>query len=230
MSRRNRKRSRKKKAKDKNKHKSKNKEKTKKKSSEHREREHNTDRGHRTALAEFKARQRRRDSIFVVIIVIFALSALIGFYAYEYYLAPDDDDDSELDIVSQDNSDDENSIPTNDNKEINWVDYNDGMALASAHNLPVIIDFYTDWCGPCNNMDAQLYPDSRVIEKSKSFIMIKVNGDYNSNLMDQYDANSYPTIVFLDSNQHEVDRWVGWGYDVDNQIIQFLDKMDSTLS
>lgn len=178
--------------------------------------------------AEFKARQRKRDMIFVVFIVIFAVAAYSGYYLYYKNLENDKDDNNDQEITPNDGNTDNGNINTKD--EINWQTYNSGMNNAKNNNKPVLIDFYADWCGPCKNMDKELYTDSRVIEKSKSFICIKVNGDYNSDLMNEYGVDSYPTIVFLDSGQTEVDRWVGWGYDVDNQIIEFLEYMDDTLN
>jgi hypothetical protein len=47
--------------------------------------------------------------------------------------------------------------------------------------------------------------------------------------MNQYNVNSYPTIVFLDTEQLEVKRWIGWGYDIESQIVEFLGYMDETL-
>ncbi len=182
-------------------------------------------------LDEFKARQRKRDIIFVIFIIIFIIAAYSGYYLYETYYESDNSDDSGVDILPNDDdqNDDINNNNPNDAPEITWVSYDAGMAKAENNNKPVLTDFYADWCGPCKSMDKQLYTDARVITKSNSFVCIKVNGDYNSDLMTQYGVSSYPTIVFLDSGQAEVTRWVGWGYDVENQIVEFLSYMDETL-
>jgi thiol:disulfide interchange protein len=187
---------------------------------------------HAQRRSEFKARQRRRDTIFVVFIIIFATIAIGGYFFYSMYNESDETTNNDLDINPQ-NGPGEND-PNNDNVQdqtkINWLGYNPGISKANSENKQVIIDFYADWCGPCNSMDAELYPDSRVVEKAKSFVMIKVNGDYNSDLMNQYQVSSYPTIVFINSSGNEVDRWVGWGQNVENQIIDFLLYMDNTLN
>jgi thiol:disulfide interchange protein len=148
------------------------------------------------------------------------------------YSEPEVTNNDDLDINPQNGADDndQNNDNGEDQTKINWLNYNTGMSKAENENKPVIIDFYADWCGPCNSMDAELYPDSRVIQKAKSFVMIKVNGDYNRELMDQYNVESYPTIVFLDRNGNEIDRWVGWGQNIENQIIEFLLYMDNTLN
>ena len=199
--------------------------------SENRERDHAYRRNKQ--LAEFKARQRKRDLMFMGILIIFATAAIGGFFVYDEYFQVDDSSDNELDIQPQNYPTHGNNNPPNSNDdepEINWLSYSAGMEEADKQNLPVIIDFYADWCGPCNSMDEQLYTDSRVITKSNGFAMIKVNGDYNRDLMNQYNVESYPTIVFLDRNGNEVERWVGWGYNIESQIMQFLGYMDNTLN
>jgi thiol:disulfide interchange protein len=199
---------------------------------ENRERDRKPHSSHTQRRLEFKARQRRRDTLFVVFIIIFATVALGGYFFYSMYSESSDTNSDDLDINPQngpgENNPDNNDI--SDQTEINWLNYNQGMSKAENENKPVIIDFYADWCGPCKSMDAELYPDSRVVEKAKNFVMIKVNGDYNRDLMNQYQVSSYPTIVFIDHSGNEVDRWVGWGQDVDNQILEFLFYMDKTLN
>jgi thiol-disulfide isomerase/thioredoxin len=182
-------------------------------------------------LDDFKARQRKRDIIFVVFIVIFLIAGYTGYYLYDTYYDGDKTDNSKPNIIPNNNNQDNNINNDNptDEPEIVWETYDAGTTKAENNNKPVLIDFYADWCGPCKSMDKQLYTDSRVITKSDNFVCIKVNGDYNPDLMTQYGVSSYPTIVFLDSNQDEVTRWVGWGYDVENQIVEFLGYMDETL-
>src|SRR4029077_12479238 len=41
--------------------------------------------------------------------------------------------------------------------EINWRDWNTGLAEAAASKRPVVVDVYTDWCGWCKRMEKDVY-------------------------------------------------------------------------
>jgi thioredoxin-related protein len=70
-------------------------------------------------------------------------------------------------------------------------------------NKIIILDFYTEWCGPCKRMDKEVLVDtaiSRLI--NTNFILLKVDAEkgYGIILSKKYNVTSYPTYVFLNSN------------------------------
>jgi thiol:disulfide interchange protein DsbD len=128
---------------------------------------------------------------------------------------------------SSDGHNSENNVNSNGNGEtieIKWRDYNEGLQLASSNNKPVMIDFYTDWCGYCDDMDRDTYGDSRVIEKSKDFVCIKVDGDVRQDLINSYAITGYPTTLFLNSQEAEINRVSGY-----MPPGPFLNEMDKAL-
>lgn len=102
------------------------------------------------------------------------------------------------------------NIPTAAADEVQWTDYDTGIERAKEEGKPVMIDFYTDWCGYCKDMDKETFKDDPVAEKSRDFVAIKVDGDDRSDLVNKYSIRGYPTTIFLDKDQNEVHRVVGY--------------------
>lgn len=96
-------------------------------------------------------------------------------------------------------------------KSVKWrTDFEKAAKDAKKANKPIMIDFYTDWCGWCKKLDKDVYTDSRVVDLSKKFVCVKIDGDENRKLVEKYDLQGYPTIVFLNSKSEEVERIVGY--------------------
>lgn len=85
-----------------------------------------------------------------------------------------------------------------------------GLERARAESRPIMIDFYTDWCGWCKKLDQDTYSNSRVQELAQGFVCLKVNGDKFPNFVSKYLIEGYPTIVFLNPAGEEISRIVGY--------------------
>ncbi len=96
-------------------------------------------------------------------------------------------------------------------KSITWyTDFDKAAAAAKKQAKPIMVDFYTDWCGWCKKLDNDTYTNSDVITASRKFICVKVDGDKKKDLVKKYSVNGYPTIVFLNSKSQEISRVVGY--------------------
>jgi thiol:disulfide interchange protein len=91
-----------------------------------------------------------------------------------------------------------------------WVDYENGMGAARQQRKPVMIDFMAAWCGWCKVLDAEVYSNPEVIALSEQFVCIKVDGDRQRGPLQTHRVNSYPTVLFLDSDGRELHRVVGF--------------------
>ena len=61
-------------------------------------------------------------------------------------------------------------------------------------DIPVIIDFYADWCGPCKMQS----PIIENIAKNNTNIKVgKINVDNNPTLAEKCEIMSIPTIIVL---------------------------------
>ncbi len=85
----------------------------------------------------------------------------------------------------------------NDQK-IKWQPYEAGLKAAKKSKQPVCLVFYTDWCPHCKNYSG-VFHDPKVIELAKRFVMIRVNGDQNKDISQQYapDGQYIPRTFFL---------------------------------
>lgn len=73
-------------------------------------------------------------------------------------------------------------------------------------SVPVMIDFFADWCGPCK----MLMPivEELAGEYEGKVNILKLDVDESQDLAQKYGVMSIPTLVFI-KNGDEVDRITG---------------------
>ena len=59
---------------------------------------------------------------------------------------------------------------------------------------PVIIDFYADWCGPCNILGPTM---EQIADERNDLKVVKINVDEEGELAQQFNVMSIPTIVVM---------------------------------
>ena len=81
---------------------------------------------------------------------------------------------------------------------IQWLAYDKGIAEAKAQKKPICLVFYTEWCPHCVKY-SKVFHDFLVAEKSKQFVMIRLDKDKNKDLSAQYkpDGEYIPRTYFL---------------------------------
>lgn len=74
--------------------------------------------------------------------------------------------------------------------------------------LPVLVDFFAEWCGPCK-MVAPIMEE--LAENNKNKVLVgKLDVDDNQETAGKYGVMSIPTVIMFKDGK-EMDRKVGFG-------------------
>lgn len=99
--------------------------------------------------------------------------------------------------------------------EVKFLDVKveEAQRIAKDENKKILIDFYTDWCIPCKELDRHIFADS-IISKfiNENYICLKINAetDYGRMIGKELSLQeAYPTVILLTSDKKELDRLLG---------------------
>jgi thiol:disulfide interchange protein DsbD len=118
-------------------------------------------------------------------------------------------------------------------KGIIWENYTEGELIEARENgMPVIIDFYADWCIQCMELDRNTWTDVEVIKATNDVKRLKVDlthfdSEKSEKLRKKFNISGVPTVIFIHMDGTEA---------IDSRIIgyvppeEFLVKLKQAMS
>lgn len=89
-------------------------------------------------------------------------------------------------------------------KEINEKDFEQEVTNST---VPVLVDFWAPWCGPCRMQTPVL--EKLAEEAGAKIKFLKVNTDENQNLAQRFSVFSIPSLMFFKEGKLS-SQWVGF--------------------
>ncbi|KAB2838383.1 thioredoxin fold domain-containing protein, partial [bacterium] len=109
-----------------------------------------------------------------------------------------------------------------------------GLSLAKESRKPVLVDFYADWCPPCQELDKFTFSTPEVRKLAERFVMVKVDCTTDDaqcrQATEKYEVVGWPTVLFLDSEGRPIAdvKLVGGFADKDRMLQLMQQALDKT--
>lgn len=88
----------------------------------------------------------------------------------------------------------------------------EALAKAKSENKNVMVDCYTEWCGPCHYMTKNVFPNDTLGSYLNSrFVCLKLDMEHGEGpeRQKEFKVRAYPTFIFFKSDGKEMARFEG---------------------
>jgi hypothetical protein len=135
-------------------------------------------------------------NLFLIIVVVFLVSGAV-FYRFNL-------NNEKVDMTT--------STKSNIANTIGYLEFSpENQTSAKFKGKSLLFFAATTWCQTCSELDKEIL--KRINEAPSDLTILKVDYDNDKEMKKQYNITVQHTLVLLDEDGVELDRWVGGGLD-----------------
>ena len=99
---------------------------------------------------------------------------------------------------------------SNANAQLWFNSLEQAQQIAKQQNKLLLVDFYADWCGPCKQLDMDVWSNDSAKELMKKYVLVKINVDYNKSDASSYGVKGIPHIAIATPWNNVLYQFVGY--------------------
>ena len=99
-------------------------------------------------------------------------------------------------------------------QSINWISFDEAFKLQKTKPKNIIVDVYTNWCGPCKLLDRNTFQNKKVADFiNQHYYAVKFNAEGNDVIkfddIDFTNPNYRPEMANRRNGNHQLTRYLG---------------------
>ncbi len=102
-------------------------------------------------------------------------------------------------------------MPAAAQTEFRHITFDEAKTAAKAEGKLIFVDFYTQWCGPCKRMAANVFPKKEIGDYlNPNFVCLKLDAEAEgAELAKAVEVKAYPTLMVFDADGNKLGSFAG---------------------